>query len=597
MITSSFGLLFWGSFCIGMGCIPINAFALLPTFERTSEPRKLKAFTSEVLEQTVLPKETDVIGAQQQAEEAARRQHDNFAMNALFVNVQEHPNPTQCKVFKGPLPQDLPAGCLMRIGPNGATKDEGWLDGDGLIQCVVIPEDKTSDPIFSSTYVETRGRSLEVQSKGSSIGGKRFRGTLGAAPYGLPMLQNLMQNGLDFQTTVVQKDTCNTAMAVSGQRVLALMEQSPPSEIQISKNGRLQTVASMCRLDGAVTDAPITGGSFGAHGRTDPKSGERVHVSYSSSTKPFVRIDTFADDWKLVSSLGVDVPAPVMIHDCAITDQFVVLLDFPLTIRPRRFLRDAFPVEYEPGNGARIGLTARRESSEGSDATTQWFDVDEGVVLHVANAFEQSDGKVVVHGFKSLPKGESSYILDYTPAFLHQWILDPITGTVVDDRCLNPYELVEFPIVEDRLVGSNPGCIYGLQTSTIGGPIYECKTPQAGVLLNSVIKFSTKEETVGEVVGKYTLEHGWHFCSEPTVVTKTNSGAGHYVLLYATFIPERDSRDKNYDEMARDGSSLKSRLIILDGDTLSSGPVSIVDLPYHMNYGLHSLYLPWDKLK
>lgn len=569
-------------------------------------PFPIQAFTTEVLEPTIpeIPKVTeDILDAQQRAEQMARNRHDVFAMNALFVNVPEHPDPTPCIVSQGPLPKDLPAGCLMRIGPNGATKEDGWLDGDGLIQCVVIPPaDKASSswspspPIFSSTYVKTRGRSLEHQSSGRVDGGKRFRGTLGAAPNGLPMLQNLMKNGLDFQTMVVQKDTCNTALAVSGDRVLALMEQSPPSEIQISKDGRLRTVANMCRLDGAVVDAPITGGSFGAHGRTDPRTGERVHVSYSSATKPFVRVDTFAENWNLISSVGVDVPAPVMIHDCAITDQYVVLLDFPLTVRPSRFLRDAFPVEYEPTNGARIGLAKRRQTSRvRNDSQPQWFTVEAGVVLHVANAFERSDGKVVVHGFKSLPKGESSYILDYTPAFLHQWILDPATGNVVEDRCLNPNELVEFPIVEDRFVGSNPGCIYGLQATSIGGPLYECKTPHAGVLLNSVIKFSTNEGSAGDVVSRYDLEPGWHFCSEPTVVTKT-SQKGHYVLLYTTFVPENDARDKSYDEMARDGSSLRSRLLVLDGDDISSGPRSIVDLPYHMNYGLHSLYLPWDKL-
>lgn len=589
------------AFLFGILLLPSDAFVtdvkrsrwdIIP--QRSIARPGLKVFESDVMEAPVLPNNIGVAEARRQAEEIARDRHDNYAMNALFVNVQEHPDPTPCKITKGPLPKDLPAGSLLRIGPNGATKEDGWLDGDGLIQCVVIPDDESSTPVFSSTYVETRGRRLELQSDD----GKRFRGTLGAAPFGLPMLQNLVQNGVDFKTTVVQKDTCNTAMAFSGERVMALMEQSPPSEIQVSKEGRVRTIGSMCRLDGAVKDAPLTGGSCGAHGRTDPRTGERVHVSYSSSDRPFVRVDTFADNWKLVSSVGVDVPAPVMMHDLAITDKYVILLDFPLTVRPRRFLANRFPVEYEPSNGARIGLSARKGKNPGDENQTQWFDVEEGVVLHVANAFERPDGNVVVHGFKSLPKGESSYILDYTTAFLHQWILDPSTGRVIEDRCLNPNELVEFPIAEDRFVGTNPSYIYGLQVTSIGGPIYECKTPQVGVLLDGVVKFSTEEETAGQVLDRYFLDPGWHFCSEPTAVTKT-SGDGHYILLYSTFIPEEPSSrsNKSHDELARDGSSLRSRLLVLDGDSIGSGPVSILELPYHMNYGLHSLFLPWDKLK
>ena len=109
----------------------------------------------------------------------ARRPPDNFAMNALFVAVEEHANPLPCSVFQGAIPDALPAGTILRIGPKGSSNDEGWLDGDGLIQCVVIPEDKTSPPVFSSTYVYTRGRSLERDAREER---KRFRGTLGVAP-------------------------------------------------------------------------------------------------------------------------------------------------------------------------------------------------------------------------------------------------------------------------------------------------------------------------------------------------------------------------------------------------------------------------------
>jgi carotenoid cleavage dioxygenase len=530
--------------------------------------------------------EKAVLETQSRVEIQARSLHDNFAMNALFVAVEEHAKPLSCSVFQGAIPDDLPAGAILRIGPNGAANDEGWLDGDGLIQCVVIPEDKKTPPVFSSTYVDTRGRSLERDAREK---GKRFRGTLGAAPKGLPMLKNLVQNALDFQTFIVQKDTCNTAMARSGGRILALMEQSPPSEIQISRDGRIRTIANMCRLDGAVKEAPVNGGSFGAHGRTDPESGERVHVSYSSNARPSARVDIFGENWKFKSSMGIDLPAVVMIHDCALTKDFVIILDFPLTLRIRRFLIDGFPVEYEPEHGARIGLVPRS-----GEKGTQWFDVSEGVVLHVANAFQREDGTVVVHGFKSLPKGESSFILDYTPAFFHQWILDPKTGKVLDDRCLNADEMVEFPIVEDRFVGSDPGCIYGLQVTTIGGPIHTVKTPEAGVLLDGVLKLATSGSSAGEVLGRFTLEGGWHFTSEPIVVTKLTSD-GHYVVLYTTRVPEDGSRDKTFDEMARAGS-LSSRVIILDGDDLAAGPVCSIDLPHHVCYGLHSLFVPWNIL-
>jgi hypothetical protein len=66
-----------------------------------------------------------VLETQSRVEMQARRLHDNFAMNALFVAVEEHANPLPCSVFQGAIPDDLPAGAILRIGPNGASNDEG----------------------------------------------------------------------------------------------------------------------------------------------------------------------------------------------------------------------------------------------------------------------------------------------------------------------------------------------------------------------------------------------------------------------------------------------------------------------------------------
>jgi len=265
-------------------------------------------------------------------------------MNALNVAVQERPTPEKCAIAPESntqcLPSDLPRGCLLRIGPNLVEDNYkynqmGFFDGDGMVHCITLPppaDDQDDngfdddDIMYSSTYVETKGRELEKEynnknnNKNNKDGNNNnnnnkafFAGTLGAAPKGLPMLSALLQNGLTFGTLAPQKDTCNTALAVSGDRVLALMEQSPPSEIEITRKGTMNTVANFVRLNGAIPNAPINGGSFSAHGRTDYTTKERVHVTYSSVSRPFVKVDTFGENWELKSSVGVDVPAPVMV--------------------------------------------------------------------------------------------------------------------------------------------------------------------------------------------------------------------------------------------------------------------------------------------
>jgi carotenoid cleavage dioxygenase-like enzyme len=128
----------------------------------------------------------------------------------------------------------------------------------------------------------------------------------------------------------------------------------------------------MARLNSATPCSdPITGGSFSAHGRTCTETGDRIHVSYAYLVPPFARVDIFSPEakssaestgWNLKQSIPVNLPTgtPVMLHDCAITSNYALVVIFPLTIRPRKILLDRFPVEYEPANGARIGLVPRR---------------------------------------------------------------------------------------------------------------------------------------------------------------------------------------------------------------------------------------------
>lgn len=164
--------------------------------------------------------------SQADAESKARSIHDNYSMNALFVNVEEKKQPIP--IFHDEeLPKDLPAGCLLRIGPNGASTEEGFLDGDGMVHCITLPPSSSHDSMmYTATYVQTKGRKLErarrirIRNDDAEI---KFEGTLGAAPEGLPMLASLFRNGLNFKTLDVQKDTCNTALAISGDRILALM--------------------------------------------------------------------------------------------------------------------------------------------------------------------------------------------------------------------------------------------------------------------------------------------------------------------------------------------------------------------------------------
>jgi len=521
---------------------------------------------------------------QEESEREARARHDNGIFNALFVSVPERPDPVPYKAH-GKLPSDFPPGALLRLGPNGALESEGFLDGDGMIHCVTFPPN-SEEGAYSATYVDTKGRKIEKES-GSD---KKYLGSLGAAPEGYPLLQTLVRNMIAFRTFQAQKDTCNTAIAEHGGRVLALMEQCPPSEIEILQDGSILTKESASRLGGAIpTNDPLTGGALSAHGRTCPITQDRIHVSYGSSSKPYVRVDTFEGEWKLRDSIGVNTAAPVMVHDCAITPNYVVVFDFPLTVRPLRLLWNRFPVEYEPSYGARIGLVPRK----GSGDDTVWFECDPGVILHAVNAFEK-DGTVIVHGLRSEPKTTGSFLSQYATSYLHEWTLDLATGTCTEE-CLNPNSIVEFPVIDSRCHGlEEADSVYCSAVSTVGGPLLVNKAPGQGILLDGISKLALSDQNgakKGEVIGRHVLPEDWYSVSEPSIVPKKGK-SGEYVLMIATNTPKGTSWQSKEDL-----AKLKSQVLVLDGDRLEDGPVWSADLPYHVPYGLHSCFVGWNTLR
>lgn len=522
---------------------------------------------------------------QEESEKEARSRHDNDIFNALFVSVPERPNPVPYKAL-GNLPSDFPPGCLLRLGPNGALENEGFLDGDGMIHCMTFPL-SGKQGTYSATYVDTKGRKIEKQSKSD----KRYRGSLGAAPYGYPLLKTLVRNMLEFKTIQAQKDTCNTAIAEHGGRVLALMEQCPPSEIEVLLDGSIRTKESASRLDGAIpSNDPITGGALSAHGRTCPITKDRIHVSYGSSSKPYVRVDTFSPgNWNLRESIGVETAAPVMVHDCAITPSFVVVFDFPLTVRPIRLLKNRFPVEYEPSYGARIGLVPRN----GSGDDTIWFECDPGVILHAVNAYEK-DGKVIVHALRSEPKTTGSFLSQYATSFLHEWTLDLSTGKCTEE-CLNPNSIVEFPVIDSKFHGLEEApAVYCAAVSTVGGPLLVNRAPAQGILLDGVSKLALRDQEdvkKGDAIGRYVLPEDWYSVSEPTLVPKKGTTSGEYVLMIATNAPKGTSWQSKEDI-----AKLKSQVLLLDGDRLEDGPVWSAELPYHVPYGLHSCFVDWETM-
>ena len=100
---------------------------------------------------------------------------------------------------------------------------------------------------------------------------------------------------------------------------MALYETALPYQITPD----LDTVGPM-DFDGKLTTA------FTAHPKTDPRTGEMHFFGYATRTPPYATYHRLSAQGELIRCVPIDLPEPIMMHDFAITENYVLWLDFPI---------------------------------------------------------------------------------------------------------------------------------------------------------------------------------------------------------------------------------------------------------------------------
>jgi carotenoid cleavage dioxygenase len=263
----------------------------------------------------------------------------------------------------------------------------------------------------------------------------------------------------------------NTNVISHGGRTLALVEAGPrPYEL----TDELDTVGP-CDFDGTLP------GGYSAHPKVDPRTGELHAIGYFWGWPGHVQYTVVGADGRVRQAVDVPVGGSPMMHDFALTERFVVLLDLPVTLsqqqaagfvpRPLRGLVNrlanvrppapvaawinrragssgSFPYTWNPDHPARVGLMSRADPS----SPVRWFEIDPCYVFHVLNAYD--DGPHVVVDCIRHPRmfDRELHGPDEGAPTLDRWTIDLDTGRVHESRLDDHAQ--EFPRIDDRLAGS-----------------------------------------------------------------------------------------------------------------------------------------------
>ncbi|KAK1282614.1 Carotenoid 9,10(9',10')-cleavage dioxygenase [Acorus calamus] len=179
--------------------------------------------------------------------------------------------------------------------------------------------------------------------------------------------------------------TGNTALVYHHGKLLALSEADKPYVLKVLEDGDLQTLG-MLDYDKRLAH------SFTAHPKVDPFTDEMFTFGYAH-TKPYLTYRVITKDGEMLDPVPITIPAPVMIHDFAITENYAIFMDLPLYFQPKEMVKGQLIFTFDPTKKARFGILPRYSKSE---AQIRWFDLPNCFIFHNANAWEEGDEVVLI---------------------------------------------------------------------------------------------------------------------------------------------------------------------------------------------------------
>ena len=431
-----------------------------------------------------------------------------------FAPVSEETTATDLPVC-GRIPEDL-EGRLLRIGPNPLVPDEKrhWFTGNGFVHGLRLRGGKAewyrSRFVRDDEVVELRG--------GPAVPGPRFS----------------EMSGGGANTNVIGHAGATYAIVEAGGNPVELSYE-------------LETLA---RSDFSGT----LPGPFSAHPKVDPDRGEMHALGYFFGWEHLQYI-VVGTDGRVRRTVDIPVPGRPMIHDCAITENYFIVFDLPVIFDLSMIQEGySFPYRWSEDYGARVGLLPR----DGGSDDVIWSEVDNCYVFHPLNAYEDSEGRVVLDVVRH-PRMFATNLLapsEGAPT-LDRWLLDTRGGPVKEQRLSDLGQ--EFPRHDERRVGKPYR--YGY-----------CGWSGEKGLYSGLLKHDLE-----------TLE-----------TQKRDDGPSRF-YQEAVFVPrtaQADEDDGWLMSYVHDADRNAAEVVILHAQDFLGDPVARIELPVRVPFGFHGNWVP-----
>ncbi len=460
------------------------------------------------------------------------------------------PSRIECDIYdlevEGVIPPEL-NGSWYRCGPDPQYPphlgDDIYINGDGIISMFRIENGHVD---FKMRYVQTERWKAERKARRSLYG--KYRNPWTDSP----------------EVQGKSRGTANTTPVWHGGRLLVLKEDHVPMELDPDT---LETRGPFT-WNGALRSKTVT-----AHPKIDPVTGELLLFGYEcegdgSTSMCFLVEDK---DGKLAREEWFEPPYVGMVHDFAITTDYVIFPVLPTTMDPHRLKAGGDHWKWDGSLPGWVGIMPRA----GSVADLKWFEVPSAFAFHVVNAF--NEGAQVHLDLMVSNRNAFPFIGDITGAevdpregipFATRWSFD--MNSEASDGGFRSSRLAEFPgelpLVDARRVGQPYRYTYiamidPSQRMLMSGPTY----------------------MGANMIGKVDIVEGSLQAYPGTDETTFQEGA---------LIPRGSDEDDGwYINVADRHDQNRTDLLIFDARTISAGPVATVRLPLRLRNAFHTTWV------
>lgn len=469
---------------------------------------------------------------------------EKFFLSGNFAPVHDAIRAEDLNVKIGKIPKGL-NGIYIQNGPNPQFKPRGkyhLFDGDGMIHVMLLVNGKAH---YLNKYIET-DKFIKEKEYGEAL-------TFGMLHMADPVAYLIQLFDKYVRGRPIPKiHTANTSVLFHNGRLFALNEASPPYELDIDT----------FKTKGVFTFDGKLKGSMTAHPKIHPITKELIFYSYNPITKPYLTHYVANEKLEITHKTDLDVSAPFIIHDFAITEHFTIFFFYPLSATFDKFITNKGNIiSFDEKRETEIWVLPRY-MTEKAKPSIKKFKMESCFGWHFANAYEEGDHIIVIG-----TRAKKVDFLDFNrdtirnpkqKTYLYEWRLNvednSVTGKhLLDDEC-------EFPTINPSKVGLKNRFVYA-PTRQYGNYTFD------GVTKIDLTTGKTKRFDFG------LQRYGGECIFAPKTDAKDEDDG--YLMTYV------------YDETTN-----SSEFIIIDAKKMDSIPVASVKLPRRVPYGFHGNWIP-----